>query len=248
MLATQFIEAARTARRTVDLDHIVQLAYRALSEGVISEADTEVALDAIEARRKIFRDHRAARSFPAAGEPRKANRSPDKQRSIERRRGIAQEGMMPRGVACRFTTGEVAVLSIIAREVQARGRCEMPQDKIAALAGVCRSLVRRAIRLARHLGLITVTERRRRGQKNDTNVVTIISAEWLAWLKSGKRTDRGHERNHHEKTGYRKIEKNTAIGGKLLNARIMPLPSSRTWGHNSSADKRKYYDTASLNC
>ena len=42
-----------------------------------------------------------------------------------------------------------------------------------------------AIREARALGLITMEERRRRGQPSLTNIVRIISSEWLAWLRIG---------------------------------------------------------------
>ena len=42
-----------------------------------------------------------------------------------------------------------------------------------------------AIREARALGLITMEERRRRGQPSLTNIVRTISSEWLAWLRIG---------------------------------------------------------------
>jgi hypothetical protein len=61
----------------------------------------------------------------------------------------------------------------------------MPLDKIAALAGVSRSTVQNALREARRVGLVTVTERRRRGAKSLTNVVEVISGEWRSWLKLG---------------------------------------------------------------
>jgi hypothetical protein len=40
--------------------------------------------------------------------------------------------------------------------------------------------VKNAIREARRLGLLTVEERQITGFRNDTNVIRIISAEWLA--------------------------------------------------------------------
>jgi hypothetical protein len=33
--------------------------------------------------------------------------------------------------------------------------------------------------------MITVQERRRRGQKSLTNIVRIVSAEWQSWLREG---------------------------------------------------------------
>ena len=53
-------------------------------------------------------------------------------------------------------------------------------------AGDRRSTTQNALREARRrLGLVTVTERRRRGAKSLTNVIEIVSAEWAAWLKLG---------------------------------------------------------------
>ena len=94
---------------------------------------------------------------------------------------------MPPQIASRFTTGEAAVLAVVGREVQRSGRCEFYLDKICALAGVCRSTAQNALHEARRLGLVRVTERRRRGAKSLTNVVEIVSAEWRAWLRVGSK-------------------------------------------------------------
>ena len=45
---------------------------------------------------------------------------------------------MPSQLACRFTTGELAVLRIVADAVRDNGQCVLPVDAIAARAGVCR--------------------------------------------------------------------------------------------------------------
>jgi hypothetical protein len=81
-------------------------------------------------------------------------------RTASRSLGLAASGAVPGRIAAGFTQGEAAVLSVIGREVQRGGRCEMPLDKIAALAGVSRSTVQNALREARRVGLVTVTERR----------------------------------------------------------------------------------------
>ena len=44
-----------------------------------------------------------------------------------------------------------------------------------------------AIRQAARLGLLTVQERRREGQKNLPNVIRVVSREWLQWLRIGYR-------------------------------------------------------------
>jgi hypothetical protein len=61
---------------------------------------------------------------------------------------------------------------------------------LAAVAGVAETTVRNAIREARRLGLVTVEERRLTGFRNDTNVVTIVSAEWIGWLRLTRRGTR----------------------------------------------------------
>ena len=42
-------------------------------------------------------------------------------------------------------------------------------------------------RQAARLGLLTIQERRREGQKNLPNIVRVISREWLQWLRLGAR-------------------------------------------------------------
>jgi hypothetical protein len=93
-------------------------------------------------------------------------------------------GAVPAKIAAAFTLGELAVLSVIAREVQRRdGACSLPIDAIAALAGVSRTTAQNSLRQGRHLGLLKVKERRRRGLPSLTNVIKVISPEWASWLK-----------------------------------------------------------------
>ena len=92
---------------------------------------------------------------------------------------------MPPSLACKFTVGELAVLRIVGDEVRQHGRCDRCVDEIAARAGVCRSLVKNALRTAGRLGLLTVEERRREGRRNLPNVVRIVSRAWLMWLARG---------------------------------------------------------------
>ena len=92
---------------------------------------------------------------------------------------------MPPALACKFTVGELAVLRIVGDEVRQHGQCDRCVDELAARAGVCRSLVKNALRTAARLGLVTVEERRRAGRRNLPNVVRVVSREWLAWLARG---------------------------------------------------------------
>ncbi len=94
-------------------------------------------------------------------------------------------------IAGHFTLGELACLRIVAHEVREGGFCVLTLGAIAAPAGCCRELVRRAIRKAERELLITTKERRRPGQVNLPNVITITSKEWLAWISRGPRRESG---------------------------------------------------------
>src|SRR5205814_10217932 len=86
--------------------------------------------------------------------------------------------------------GELAVLRIIGDEVRQHGHCDRCVDELAARAGVCRSMVKNAIREAARLGLLTVQERRQEGRRNLPNVVRIVSKEWTTWLARGGQSSR----------------------------------------------------------
>src|SRR4051812_2186955 len=106
---------------------------------------------------------------------------------MERRRRWAASGAMPPAIASRFTLSEQAVLAMVAAEVARHGRCTLVLDHIAALAGVCRKTVKRALREAQRLSLVRVEERRLSAWRNAPNVVTITSPEWGAWLRMRRR-------------------------------------------------------------
>jgi hypothetical protein len=92
---------------------------------------------------------------------------------------------MPPALAAGFTQAEMAAFRIVSDEVRHHGVCALHIDAIAARAGTCRTTVKNALREARRLNLVTVQERRRRGQKSLTNLVRIVSPEWMAWIRIG---------------------------------------------------------------
>src|SRR5215204_6728451 len=106
---------------------------------------------------------------------------------MERRRRWAASGALPPAIAARFTLAEVAVLAVVAAEHLKHGRCTLILDHIAALAGVGRSTVKRALRAAQGLGLVRIEERRLSAWRNAPNVVTIMSPEWSTWLRMRQR-------------------------------------------------------------
>jgi hypothetical protein len=105
-------------------------------------------------------------------------------------------GVVPAKIAASFTTAELAVLTVIARQCQRGGACTLPVDARAALAGVCRRTVQGALRQARLIGLVLVKERRVPGRRSGTNIVTVISKDWLAWLKLGGGCKTVHSTNN----------------------------------------------------
>ena len=196
MLAAQFHAAATAARNTHAVDEIARLTWRAHAEGQLSDIEAGAITASLQARRRAFAE-RYPPAMPATGLLRPSRRPPrsPSQASIERRRRQAMSGVVPAKIAASFTMAELAVLTVIGRQCQRAGVCVLPVDAIAALAGCSRTTVKNAMRQAKLLGLFLVKERRIPGRKSLTNVVTIISKEWLSWLKlgvGGKRFD------HHE--------------------------------------------------
>lgn len=169
------------------LDAMTRLVWARWSAGSLGDdaAQTLAALAA--ARRAALKGQGAAHApraqpprsrFPA---PRKPLR-PDRAASRARRRLLAASGVMPPALAARFSTGELAALKIVADEIAARGDCRLPLGAVAARAGVSETTARNALRAARRDGLLTVEQRPRRGLPSLTNIVRIVSREWLDWI------------------------------------------------------------------
>ncbi|EIZ81921.1 hypothetical protein WYO_5509 [Methylobacterium sp. GXF4] len=167
--------------------------WRAYSDGKITEAEAESLSGLIEART----DAPAARRLPSEAHtdrhaPQERQSSPRRpgvgsrprtDASMERRRRWAASGRLPPAIAARFTLAEQGVLALVAAEVVRRKDCRLAVGHLAAIVGVAETTVRNAIREARKLGLLTVEERQITGFRNDTNIVRIVSPEWLAWLR-----------------------------------------------------------------
>src|SRR5215212_6950577 len=176
-----FVEQLRqtiSAAPRVELSKVSALLWKAYAAGSVTEAQASELSDLIEARKAL----------PALEKPVqcRVGSRPRSPASMERRRSWAAAGRLPPALASRFTLGEVAVLAVIAAEVVKGGACRLALDHIAALAGVGRSTVKRALREAHGLGLIRIEERRLTAWRNDTNVVTIVSPEWSTWLRLRK--------------------------------------------------------------
>jgi hypothetical protein len=111
--------------------------------------------------------------------------SPNREASRNRRRKLGGSGALPADLRDYYTEGERAVLCVIASEIKRQGVCDWAVDKIAALAGVCRTTAQNALRRAKKLRHLVITERPVRGRKHDTNIIRMACTKWLAWLKRG---------------------------------------------------------------
>jgi hypothetical protein len=220
----QAIDAARGGRA---LDDISKIIWCGFSEGVIGDDEAQRLAERLHTRRALYSATAAAGAScgPSAGAasrpsifgpPRRPQRPPVRSQAIERRRRIAVSGFAPPAIAARFTTAEQAALAIIADEVRHRGDCRLPIDAIAAKAGCSRSSVKNAIRSATRIGLIRVTARPRRGQKNLPNVIEIVATDWQTWLKRGPRRPAGDRGQKPDPHGYKdnKLSRNNVVEDK----------------------------------
>src|SRR3954471_8799229 len=160
------LRRAVEASPRVELAKVASLLWKAYAAGHVTEAEASALSDAIELKRAL----------PPAPKPvqrRLIGSRPRTPASLERRRRWAASGALPPALASRFTTAETAVLAVVAAEHQKHGRCTLVIDHIAALAGVGRSTVKRALRAAE--GLVRIEERRVSAWRNAPNVVTITS-------------------------------------------------------------------------
>lgn len=183
------------ARTLAQMDELSRQVWQGHGSGALDDHEAQALAERLHTRRGAIREGIKPVGIPAGRvslfPPRRSITSPDKAASRDRRRLLACSGPMPPALASRFTTGQLAVLRIVADEVLAKGVCGLCIDAIAARAGVCRRLAQGAIRLAEGDGLLTVEERRHEGRRSSTNLVRIISREWQAWMRRGGRAKAG---------------------------------------------------------
>ena len=200
-LADDIADRIALAGHPVEIDEIVKEVWGHHFAGTLTEEEAEALHEAARTRRETFQERRtdtrpksrtAASSAPR-GSARRPQRTPDRQASIERRRRLVASGPLPPPLAARFTWGEQAVMRIVGNECRAHGCCFLHIDAIAARAGVHRTTVQNALREAQGRGevpgvpIISVQERRRKGQRSLTNIIRIVSREWSDWLHKGRR-------------------------------------------------------------
>jgi hypothetical protein len=178
------------------LESMRRLTWQGWGEGTIDDGEAQYLTSCIERRCPLgYRTApgdstllgKVASRISSRFTSRQRPRSPNRRASRDRRRRLGGSSALPDNLRHHYTEGQRSVLCIVAGEIKHRGICDFPIDKIAALAGVCRTTVQTTMHEARRLGLIKITERPQRGRKSLTNVMEIISPEWRAWMRRGQR-------------------------------------------------------------
>lgn len=157
-----------TAAPRAKLPEVAAMMWRAYADSRVSEAEAGELSALIETRKVVPAESVGA--VVAAVAKKVVGSRPETDESLERRRRWAASGRLPPTLAARFTSGEIAVLSVVAAEACQREDCRLAIGHLAAVAGVSETLVRNALREARALGLITIEERRVTTWRDDTNV------------------------------------------------------------------------------
>jgi hypothetical protein len=173
------------------LDAVARLIWERYGAGAVNDDEASYLTACIERRRPLSR-RTSTGKFATVSKmngrisrfmPRQRQRSPDRKASRDRRRMLGGSSALPDNLRQYYTEGQRAVLCIVAGEIKRYGVCDLPIDKIAALAGVCRTTVQTAMHEARRLHHIKITERPVPGRKSLPNLVEIARSEWAAWIK-----------------------------------------------------------------
>jgi hypothetical protein len=231
MTAIEILTAIGGTKSLATLDGFARTVWQRWGAKEVTDEQAQALAEAIEARKREVRgiDTVAQRAphvavlakaqgrlshFPAK---RKPQRSPDRRASIERRRTLAASGPMPPQLASQFTTGELAVLRLVADQVRAKRHCTLTLGELAARAGVGITTARNALHEAAGHGYLTIEERRRDKRPNLSNVVRIVSREWLVWIERGRKNssaDRGNADASASQGGGSKKMESTDRGSK----------------------------------
>lgn len=176
MLIDRFREAITKASLN-QLPEITQSLWKAVTAEALTWDDAGTLSELLEIRRKLLADRRTGTHRTT-----RRDRLRVTSEAWTRRRRLAASGPLPPALAAAFTTGELAALRIVLDEVRDRGSCDRTLGEIGGRAGVSIDTVRRAIRQAARMGLVTVEERRRHRQPSLPNVVRVISQEVISWI------------------------------------------------------------------
>ena len=181
MFAEEIRRAVQAGQRG-RLPELSAAVWKGFAAGALSEDEAQGLAEEIEARKIVP----TAPAAPA----RRVGCRPRSSASLERRRAWTGSGWMPPAIAARFTMGEAAAIGVIVAEIAKSGRCELYIGAVAGRAGVCATIVKRALRQARDLGLLHVETRRVARDRCLANLVTIVSRELELWVRTRTRIER----------------------------------------------------------
>ncbi len=183
-------------------------------------------------------------SSPGSQKPVGARRGsrPRTDSSMERRRSWAASGHLPPKLAARFTLAEHAVLAVIGAEVAGKEACTLTLEHIAALAGVCRSTVKNALREAQGLGFIRVEERRLSAWRNLPHRITVTSPEWSTWLRMRARA-RSQARTLPQGGGVKSVPLTNTGYRNLPESRSTPAVQGYRQSRGAEPEARRRHDS-----
>jgi hypothetical protein len=197
--------------QTENIEHALRELNNAFARGAISPEEYErqdALLRARQAEIKAFRSEQGwgvarslgklapvvrvaawspppAPSAPAAqlrlSLPRYKTSPEERERRRLQRSRTSRNGAIPHFVGGQLTLTEQAVLAVVGEEVRRKGFCALVYETIGSRAGCSRDAVRKTIRKARAIGLISIEERRR-GWMSDANIIRVIDRAWSRWL------------------------------------------------------------------
>ena len=185
MFYDQLATAIENAGRN-QLDDLSSQVWRAYAAGSLADDRAQQLYELIQCKR---------RPLPVAGNlkldipPRyfiqrsPEQRSPNRRASIRRRRQHAATGPLPPSLAADYTTGELAVLRVLADEWLAHGVCDLSRNELGARAGVVVTVVKRAVRYAEGCGLDLGAAPATLGAEAPHQR---HPSEWIDWLRKGE--------------------------------------------------------------
>jgi hypothetical protein len=222
MFVNQMASAINDARTLTRLDDLSRAIWQGWGANAVTDDQAQELASLIHARKLTMRGEIKPVGIPPGRPsifpPRRLQRAPVRSVAIARRRHLAASGPLPPSIACKFTVGELAALRIVTDEIREKGHCDRTITEIAARAGICRSTAKNAVRAAAAMGLLTVQERRREGQKNLPNVIRVVSREWQLWIK------RGGQKNGPQSSKAIGVKKITPTGKRFKESRENGIP------------------------
>jgi hypothetical protein len=117
-------------------------------------------------------------------------RSPDRPKSVLRRKRLALTDPVPARIGCLLTESQRAYARLVRDEWERHGVFDLCHDEAASRIGVCCKTAMRAQMRLEELALISVERRPQPGRKHLPNVVRIIAPAWLVWIEHGPKSRR----------------------------------------------------------